>query len=213
MHEHREAWKGIEGYEGIYEVSDRGRVRNIKRGGRLMSLVKVTHGYIAVTLHKQGKQKMYLVHRLVAKAFITNPKNKPQVNHKDGVKTNNSAENLEWVTSHENLEHARNTGLIPAYPIKLKKDPSSAPNYTADLWKSNLRAIREEKGLSQEELSQESCVKLDTIKRLETDGVSFRSIGLNTACKLSYTLAVGVGDLFEYDVAEAIRKEKAWRKT
>jgi hypothetical protein len=106
-----ETWKTIEGYEGIYEVSDQGRVRNVKRDGRLLSVVSVAHGYRAVSLYKEGKRKMHLAHRLVARAFIPNPENKPQVNHIDGVKTHNFVSNLEWATVAENIWHAEDTGL------------------------------------------------------------------------------------------------------
>lgn len=207
-----ENWKPVEGYEGIYEVSDQGRVRNIKYGGRLLSCVRVAHGYLAVHLYKNGCKKMHLVHRLVAMAFIPNPKNKPQVNHIDGVKQHNHISNLEWVTSQENLTHAERMDLKPSYPTKLKKDPQSAPNYTADLWCSNLKSIRESKGLTQEELAEVSCVHLDTIKRLESTPLGFRTATVNTVCKLAHALAVNIELLFSYDVAEAIRKEKAWHK-
>ena len=205
-----ETWKAIEGYEGLYEVSTQGRVRNIKRGGRLKALCKVAHGYIAVNLNKEGVKKQYLVHRLVAKAFIPNPENKPQVNHKDGTKSNNSVGNLEWMTSSENLNHARDTGLIPSHPTMPKKDPMSKPNYTAYLWKSNLKELREGNGMSQEELAEVCCVRLDTIKKLEENGMYFRAVGLTTACKLAYALSVSIEALFDYDIKEAIRKEKAW---
>lgn len=207
-----ENWKPIEGYEGLYEVSTAGAVRNLKRNGYTLKALTVTHGYKAVALHKEGKRKMMLIHRLVAAAFIPNPENKPQVNHINGIKTDNRAENLEWATSQENLQHAMETGLKPKYPTKLKRSPESHPIRTADLWRSCLKDIREGEGLTQEELAEACCVQLDTIKRLESNGMYFRSVGLNTACKLSFALGVSIEALFDYDVAEAIKKEKAWHK-
>lgn len=204
-----ENWKPIEGYEGIYEVSDQGRVKNIKYN-RFMTAVKVTHGYLAYNLSKQGKTHSLLAHRLVAKAFIPNPDNKPQVNHIDGVKSHNFVTNLEWTTSSENLWHAVKTGLWHAAAKNL--GPESKPNYTSYLWRSKLKQIREEKGLTQEALADASTVRLDTIKNLESNGQYFRSAGVTIAYKLSWTLGVRIEDLFECDIGEVIRIEKAWHK-
>ena len=177
-----------------------------------MTGATVAHGYKAVTLHKAGQGKMMLLHRIVAQTFVPNPENKPQVNHINGNKADNRVENLEWVTAQENIEHAVKTGLIPKYPTKLKRDPESRPNRTADLWRSHLKELRERKHLTQEELAVTCCVRLDTITKLESNGMYFRSVGLNTACKLAYALGVSIESLFDYDIAEAIRKEKAWHK-
>ena len=92
-----EIWCPIKGYEGLYEVSDKGRVRSIKFGKeRILKPGRMTKGYLTVGLYKNGEQKMYLVHRLVAKTFIPNPDNLPEVNHKDEDKINNKVSNLEW---------------------------------------------------------------------------------------------------------------------
>ncbi len=97
-------WKDIIGYEGLYQVSNTGLVKSLK--GRRERILKFSspRGYKCVKLYKDGKVN-YLVHRLVAKAFIPNPDNKPDVNHLDGVRSNNNAENLEWCTSSENSLH------------------------------------------------------------------------------------------------------------
>ena len=107
--ENIEIWKDIENYEGFYQVSNLGRVRSLERdiyslNGKLAYhtkekiLVPVfnNRGYACVHLCKNGKMKNMLVHRLVALAFIPNPENKSQINHKNEVKTDNFVENLEW---------------------------------------------------------------------------------------------------------------------
>lgn len=122
-----EVWKPIDGYEGIYEVSSFGRIKSleriIKNSGtrsgysklkeRILTprVNKKRHGYYEISLKKNGMEKRYKVHRLVAMAFIPNPEGKPEVNHIDGNKSNNSILNLEWVTSKENKQHAWQTGL------------------------------------------------------------------------------------------------------
>lgn len=118
-----EKWKAIEGYEGAYEVSNFGNVRSVDRdivysNGRVVSYKGNTkkqtvdkYGYAYVGLYSNQKHKQGMTHRLVAKAFIPNIDNKPQVNHIDGNKTNNNVENLEWVTPHENYIHAVKNGL------------------------------------------------------------------------------------------------------
>jgi HNH endonuclease/NUMOD4 motif len=118
-----EIWKKIEGYEN-YEVSSLGRIRSIginyvtdyknRRFGRKPKLLKFHFGpqYYRVCLSKKGKQLKYAVHRLVAKAFIPNPENKPEVNHINGDKLDNRVENLEWVTRSENAVHAFKNGFF-----------------------------------------------------------------------------------------------------
>lgn len=110
-----EIWKSVVGYEGFYEVSNMGRVRSLDRKnsrgsrvkGRYLKYKKTSRGYLSLQLC--GKD--CLIHRLVAKAFIPNPENKPQVNHIDGNKENNCIENLEWCTSSENNKHRYSSGL------------------------------------------------------------------------------------------------------
>ena len=108
----KEVWKPIEGYEGIYDVSNLGRIRAYPRVGsqtskiRLMTLATDKDGYKRVSLSNNSKKRRFSVHRLVAKAFIPNPEGKPQVNHKNGRKDQNNIENLEWVTQSENTKHS-----------------------------------------------------------------------------------------------------------
>ena len=91
-----EIWKDIEGYEGLYEVSNLGNVKSLnKRKGRILKPIKDHFGYLRVNLYN-SEYKIHKVHRLVAEAFIPNPNNYPIINHKDEDKTNNRVENLEW---------------------------------------------------------------------------------------------------------------------
>jgi hypothetical protein len=98
------------------------------RFGRTIKQQVSKNGYVRVELWEGGKGRKYLVHRLLAKAFIPNPEGKPQVNHIDGDKTNNSLSNLEWVTQRENQLHAYRTGLQRGYkkPTKLSQSHKAA---------------------------------------------------------------------------------------
>lgn len=99
-----ETFLSVPGYEGLYEVSNLGNVKSL-RSGKLMKRSLTSFGYEMTTLSKDGKQKTYLIHRLVALTFIPNPENLEEINHKDEVKTNNSVENLEWCTRKYNLNY------------------------------------------------------------------------------------------------------------
>lgn len=101
-----ELWKPIKGYEGLYEVSNLGRIRNKSHYHISYWEHNGKQPYFRVGLSKDGKVKKYLVHRLVAETFIDNPENKEQVNHKNGNVHNNTVDNLEWVTNAENTSHA-----------------------------------------------------------------------------------------------------------
>ena len=100
----------LKGYGNTYAASRCGLLKG--KQGRLLSPYKEKTGYLTVVIFHKGIQKTWLIHRLIALQFIPNPKNKPQVNHKNGVKTDNRVENLEWVTEKENQRHAYNTGLM-----------------------------------------------------------------------------------------------------
>lgn len=143
-----EIWKPVKGYEDLYEVSNLGRVRSfdrlyrierdkyhgeIKKKGRVISGNHGGKHYYQVFLFREGKGKTALVHRLVAEAFIPNPENNPQVNHKDGDKHNNKVTNLEWVTCSENQLHSFKTGLHPG---------NGEGNVNAKLTKEKVAEIR-----------------------------------------------------------------------
>lgn len=106
-----ETWKDITGYEGLYQVSDLGRVRSLKFGKvRILNPGRIKSGYLMVGLCRDGKVRNVRVHRLVAEAFIPNPSNCPVINHKDENPGNNVVDNLEWCTAKYNT----NYGTCPA---------------------------------------------------------------------------------------------------
>jgi hypothetical protein len=119
-----EVWKDVAGYEGLYQVSNEGQVKSLARTivrsdgqnktieEKVLKSGMSSKGYLQINLCRNGKQKTVKIHRLVAETFIPNPKNKPEVNHKDGKKGNNLFSNLEWATPSENIRHAYHTGLM-----------------------------------------------------------------------------------------------------
>lgn len=120
----KEVWKNIPDYEGLYQASNLGRVKGLKRYKQNHSKLQLVeekiikqyvnkyNGYVYVVLCKNGKENNCRVHKLIAKTFIPNPNNKSQINHIDGNKQNNRANNLEWCTCKENIQHAYSNGLI-----------------------------------------------------------------------------------------------------
>ena len=106
----KEYWKPVVEYEGLYEVSNWGRVKSLKFGKeRILKQGKYKYGYLYVVLSKNGILKAFKVHRLVAEAFIDNPDNLPCVNHKDENKLNNNVDNLEWCTHEYNINYGTRT--------------------------------------------------------------------------------------------------------
>lgn len=126
-----EIWKPIPGYEGLYEVSNLGRVRSIKYFNpannkiyirtRVLKPSKHENGYLRVGLCKNCKEKKFRIHRLVGMVFISNPNNYLEINHIDGNKENNCVSNLEWCTREYNIKEACRLGLVTPpkrYPTK-----------------------------------------------------------------------------------------------
>jgi hypothetical protein len=144
----KEIWRDIEGFEEMYQISNLGRVKSLKRisrrysnGGvkfeqeRILKTRTNTSGYEDVPLTKNGKCKRFSIHRLVAKAFLE-PSDKPEVNHKDGNKLNNNVSNLEWCTKAENIKHSFKMGLNST---KKAQEKSKKIRYYRALHKWNMK--------------------------------------------------------------------------
>lgn len=142
-----EIWKDIEGYEGYYQISNKGRVKSLRRkmwnGQKIYYRKEIImknkvkdNRYLYVGLIRHKKTRNKYIHRLVCEAFIPNPKNKATVNHRDGDVTNNYVDNLEWATQSENNKHAYD---------KLGKKPSpkiGVKNHNAKLNPKKVKQIR-----------------------------------------------------------------------
>lgn len=140
------AWAPVRGYEGLYSVSDDGRIRRDgpnkgARVGRILRPYRRSDGYIAVVLSKAATQKTHLIHRLLCEAFY-GPRPGLQPNHKDGDKANNTLVNLEWASASENIRHAYATGLIHV--------PSGESHALTTISDATVAAIRESVGSSRQ---------------------------------------------------------------
>lgn len=168
-----EYWKPVVGYEGLYEVSNLGTVKSlhkiINKGEFGMvefpeKILKVVMRgpYRAVRIYKNKKGTRYSVHRLVAQAFIPNPKNKRQVNHIDGDKLNNNVNNLEWCTPYENTRHAIKNGLFSDAPIGEKNGQSKLTTENV-LYIKNTRRI-----VSRRDLSLQFKISIKQVDRIRS---------------------------------------------
>lgn len=166
----KEIWKPVRNYEGLYEVSNMGRVKSVERmkwcgkgyykaPERILKLKKRKDGYLQIKLHKDGAEKVYLVHRLVSEAFIPNPNNLPEVNHKDEDKTNNHIDNLEFCSRlYNNTYNGRAKKAGKKLAEKLSKPVYSISKESGLItyWKSATVASRQI-GISQSNIC--ACLK------------------------------------------------------
>ena len=127
----KENWKDIKGYEGIYQVSDKGRIKNV-RTGRILKTHPNKKGYLMIRISDGKERKGYGVHRLVAEAFIPNPDNLPQVNHKDENKLNNNVDNLEWCTLQYNVNYGTARQRMSKTNVNNPKKCKPIAQYTLD---------------------------------------------------------------------------------
>ena len=159
----KEIWKDIIGYEGLYSVSNTGLVKRVTTN-KIKKPSLNSWGYEVVSLSKPNtKLKTILVHRLVAIHFINNPESKKQVNHIDGIKTNNNVSNLEWNTTKENLEHKRINNL--GKTLKAKLSATGINNSQAKLDEEDVIFIRTncETKIDIKKFSKELNVSIATI--------------------------------------------------
>ena len=153
-----EVWKDVKGYEGLYQVSSYGRIRrNFKKGYKIKKNVVNFNGYLQTTFSKKGKFKTIEIHRLVALSFITNNEKKPCVNHKNGIKTDNKVENLEWCTYSENELHSY---------IFLEKKTNGIINRKIPLNKIDYIKNLNKNGISQAKIAEIFNVSQSCISRL-----------------------------------------------
>lgn len=163
-----EIWKDISGYGGDYQVSNLGRVKSLRyKTPRILGFILDTRGYCRVRLFSDSGRRAWFVHQLVARAFIPNPFNKPQVNHINGIKTDNCAENLEWCTAAENTLHA--------FGLKLRGTDEDAPR--SKFTNEEARYIRDNPDdLTQTQLAEMFNVGVAAINNIQL-GRTYRNAG------------------------------------
>lgn len=126
-----EVWKDIDGFESLYQVSSYGRIRSLPRyktRGRVLKQCISKKGYLRTSIMGKPNTAYLIMHRVVAKAFIPNPNNLPEVNHKDGNKQNNHVDNLEWCTHEYNVKHSVENKLADYSKIAGSKNSQSKLN-------------------------------------------------------------------------------------
>ncbi len=169
----QEIWKDIPNYDGIYQASNLGRIRNAKT----LSIRKpINYGpYYTLQLSINGNRKLFLVHKLIAATFIPNPLNKREINHIDGNKHNNRVDNLEWVTRKENAMHSAKTGLQTKEQFKKANSCAIAKTQKPLLQIKNGKVIARYKSL------RDACRKLKMSSGYISDFIKGK-----TRCKKAY---------------------------
>lgn len=174
----QEIWKDIKDYEGLYQISNFGNVKSFPRKGthknkeRILKQYKNHKGYFYTVLTKNSKGKQFFIHRLIAIHFIENPLNKPQVNHINGIKTDNSIKNLEWVSGMENMQHSWKIGLRDIEKVK------------KTLYEANRREV------NQFSLNGNFIKKWESIKDIERT-LNFDNRNISACCRHKRKTAYG----------------------
>ena len=228
-----ESWKDIPGFEGKYQISNRGRIKSLDREGisrngrryhrteRILKTSPNTSGYPSVVVDNgvdsSGRRKVTVLHphRLVAELFIPNDHNKREVNHKDGIKTNNNVDNLEWVTPSENVQHAFNTGLavakkgVDANRAKIKSNDEIHAIKDEFYQGGTLRDVGKTHGISSTEVSaiingkrfKDQFDQETHLRKMQARVVTNKQVGLShPRCKASTDIIHQVSDLYNQGV-------------
>lgn len=173
----KKIWKSIDGFEGLYEVSNFGVVRNMKNGYMKKGCPN-EKGYLRVFLRKNKKDYTRYLHRLVAQAFIPNPDNKPTVNHKNGNKLDNRVVNLEWATHKEQTFHALKMGLIkkgeesPLYKRIITEETKKKMKYKRNLNKNIFNKKINQYDLNGNFIKTWECIN-DAIREYNNKAIQF----------------------------------------
>ncbi len=185
----KEIFKPIVGYEGYYEISNKGNVKSLDRlnnrgfksKGKILKLSFSNHqGYVRIDLVKNRKRMQYSVHRLVAKAFISNPLNLPEVNHLDLNKRNNSVENLEWSNRLDNVRH----GIINGKPRNYnpQRGEEKENSILTEEKVKNIRLLYSSGDYCYNDICKMFEIKLTTAYKV-INGITWKHIVISTALK------------------------------